>query len=468
FSKPGVERSGEHIVAITRHCRIAPAMALEAAQAMPTSAIGDLSACGTESCEAIVQFKCEILSKESVRMSNLVPRRKGLYLWSAVFCCLVLCASLVRAQEQVNCPSPAPAPPGQAASANPIPAGTTCYTGPLDPTSNQPTPDANGAYYLIAIPANWNGALFLFSHGGPNPPSQGSAPVSDLGAPDVLLPQGYAIAASSFSRNGWAVSTNALDIESLRRIFVKKFGKPRLTLLFGGSYSGGVLERVVERYGVNADGTKNFDGAAIGCGLLGGLWRYFAAWLDQRVVYDYYCKNYPRSGEAEYPLYFGAPLGINNVEGADPMDVAARVQECTGIGLPPNQRTAEQRQNLANIQHVLRIPEEQIGAFATNLVLPGGQGLRDFTQDALGGSNAISNADVIYKGSTDDEALNRGVARYQAEPAALHWVNRDSAPTGNIQIPVLTFHTVSDQIVFVETESVFHDLIESRKELGNL
>jgi len=33
---------------------------------------------------------------------------------------------------------------------------------------------------------------------------------------------------------------------------------------------------------------------------------------------------------------------------------------------------------------------------------------------------------------------------------------------------VLTFHTVSDQIVFVETESVFHELVESRKELGNL
>ena len=407
-------------------------------------------------------------------MSSLVPRPKGLYLRSAVFCCLMLCTSLARAQEQVSCPSPAPAPPASSLDglvlANPVPAGTTCYSGPLDPRSNQPTPDANGAYYLIAIPANWNGTLFLFSHGGPNPASQGPAPlgVSDLGAPDVLLPQGYAIAATSFSRNGWAVSTNALDIESLRQIFVKKFRKPRLTLLFGGSYSGGVLERVVERYGVNADGTKNYDGAAIGCGLLGGLCRYFDAWLDQRVVYEYYCKNYPRSGEAEYPLYFGMPLGINNVEGQDPMDVAARVQECTGIGLPPNQRTAEQQQNLANIQRVLRIPEEQIGAFATNLVLPAGQGLRDFTQDALGGSNAISNADVIYKGSTDDEALNRGVARYEAEPAALHWVNKDSAPTGNIQIPVLTFHTVSDQIVFVETESVFHDLVESRKELGNL
>src|SRR5262249_49077972 len=150
------------------------------------------------------------------------------------------------------------------------------------------------------------------------------------------------------------------------------------------------------------------------------------------------------------------------------MDVEARVQECTGIGLPPNQRSAEQQQNLANIQRVLRIPEEQIGAFASNLVLPAGKGLKEFTQDALGGSNAISNADVIYKGSTDDEALNRGVARYEAEPAAQHWVNKDSAPTGNIQIPVLTFHTVSDQIVFVETESVFRDLVESRKELANL
>jgi hypothetical protein len=219
---------------------------------------------------------------------------------------------------------------------------------------------------------------------------------------------------------------------------------------------------------VNGHGTKNYDGGAIGCGLLGGLCRYFDAWLDQRAVYEYYCKNYPRRDEVQYPLYFGMPLGINNVEGPDAMDVAARVQECTGVGLPPNQRTAEQKENLANIQHVLRIPDERIEAFASNLVLPGGQGLRDFTQDSLGGSNAISNAHVIYKGSTDDEALNRGVARYEADPAAVDWVNKDSEPTGNIRIPVLTFHTVADPIVLVETESVFHDMVESRKELGNL
>ena len=382
------------------------------------------------------------------------------YLLSILLLCIVFPTSIAVAQVQITCPS----------SLTPIPAGTACYTGPTDPITNRPAPDANGAYYLIAIPPNWNHILFLNSHGGPDASSKALAPlgIDQLGSADLLLPQGYAVASTSFSHNGWAVSTNALDIESLRRIFVNKFGKPRFTLLSGGSYSGGVLERVVERYGLNPDGTKNYDGAVIGCGLLGGLCRYFDAWLDQRVVYEYYCNNYPRPDETQYPLYFGVPLGINSVDKTNPMDVGARVQECTGIGLPPDQRTAQQRENLANIQRVLRIPENQLDAFAPNMMLPAGEGLRDFTQDSLGGTNAIRNSDVLYTGSENDQALNQGVARYKADLAATIWATRDSEPTGKIQIPVLTFHTVADQIVFVETESVLRNMVQRQNKLGNL
>jgi len=393
-------------------------------------------------------------------MSDLKLGRIRPCLLLTLLFCIALFTSIAGAQEEITCPS----------SLTPIPAGTACYTGPTDAITNLPAPDANGAYYLIAIPQNWNNILFLYSPGGPAPSSKALAPlgIHDLGAPELLLPQGYAVAATSFSRNGFAVSTNALDIESLRRIFVKKFGKPRFTLLYGGSYSGGVLERVVERYGLNPDGTKNYDGAAIGCGLLGGLCRYFDAWLDQRVVYEYYCNNYPRPDETQYPLYFGFPLGINDGDKTSPDDMKARVQECTGIGLPPAQRTAQQSQNLANIQRVLRIPENQLGAFDANLLLPGSEGLRNFTQDSLGGTNAIRNSDVLYTGSDNDQALNQGVARYKADPVATIWATRDSEPTGNIQIPVLTFHTVADQIVFVETESVLRNIVQRQNKLGNL
>jgi hypothetical protein len=341
--------------------------------------------------------------------------------------------------------------------------GTTCYSGR----------DGNGAYYLIAIPPTWNQGLFLYSPGGPdfsyNAPSQPDT----ITASNLLLTKGFAVATTSFSRNGWEVGSNAWDIENLRQLFVRKFGRPGSTFVVGGSYSGSVLAKVVERFGTNADGSKNYDGAAIGCGLLGGLNRYFAAWLDMRVVYQFYCNNYPRPSEAQYPLYMGRAAGIDFAQ-AGSHDTTGRVSECIGPQAFPGSgggadagATQSQQQNWMNIKSVLRLPS-YMNVIFPSLDLPAGQGLRDFTQVTLGGRNAIPSTGVVYAGSTDDGALNQGVARYDADPAAQAWVVADTQPTGHIAIPVLTFHTKGDPIVFVESERVYRNLVQSQGNLGNL
>src|SRR5262249_60887847 len=160
----------------------------------------------------------------------------GIGLWI-----MVGLSSALYAQDLVDCVSESAN--WSASSTNgtsPVPEGTRCYTGR----------DSNGAYYMIAIPQNWNGTLFLFSHGGPDPNYKPLAPLGivGLGPALPLVAQGYAGAATGYSRNGWAMGTNALDIENLRQIFAKKFGRPKRTFLTGGSYAGGVLGLVVERY----------------------------------------------------------------------------------------------------------------------------------------------------------------------------------------------------------------------------
>jgi len=73
--------------------------------------------------------------------------------------------------------------------------GVTTYTGTL--------PD--GAKYLIEVPANWNGTLFLYSHGYV-PPLPGSLnPPQDVGDPATrvfLLSNGFAVAGSSYATTG--------------------------------------------------------------------------------------------------------------------------------------------------------------------------------------------------------------------------------------------------------------------------
>src|SRR5437868_7915157 len=62
-----------------------------------------------------------------------------------------------------------------------------------------------GTNYIIAVPANWNGTLVLYSHGyvfpgQPNPAKDAADPVTGA----ALLQQGYALAGSAYSATGWA------------------------------------------------------------------------------------------------------------------------------------------------------------------------------------------------------------------------------------------------------------------------
>src|SRR6202011_5288107 len=104
----------------------------------------------------------------------------------------------------------------------------------------------------------------------------------------------------------------------------------------------------------NPNGTHNYDGAFAACGVLGGETQLGYMRLDLRVVYQYYCQNHPRPDEVQYPLYLGLAPGQTMTQ----PELQARVNECTGILLPPEQRSETQQQNLANILSVVRLPED--------------------------------------------------------------------------------------------------------------
>ena len=73
---------------------------------------------------------------------------------------------------------------------------------------------ADGAKYLIEVPANWNGTLFLYSHGyvvpgTPNPPQDFAK--DDPFTRFFMLSQGYALAGSSYATTGWAIEDALRD-----------------------------------------------------------------------------------------------------------------------------------------------------------------------------------------------------------------------------------------------------------------
>jgi hypothetical protein len=73
---------------------------------------------------------------------------------------------------------------------------------------------AGTAPYLIEVPANWNGTLFLYSHGYVIP--GGANPAKDVGdrfTRFFMLSSGYVLAGSSFATTGWQ-DVDATDLNN--------------------------------------------------------------------------------------------------------------------------------------------------------------------------------------------------------------------------------------------------------------
>ncbi len=63
-----------------------------------------------------------------------------------------------------------------------------------------------------------------------------------------------------------------------------------------------------------------------------------------------------------------------------------------------------------------------------------------------GGGNAFPNADVVYSGSDDDEALNLSVQRYQSAEEAVASLSADADPTEVVSIPIMGMHAPAGSI----------------------
>ncbi len=62
---------------------------------------------------------------------------------------------------------------------------------------------------------------------------------------------------------------------------------------------------------------------------------------------------------------------------------------------------------------------------------------------------------MAYTGSGDDDALNREVARYAADPQAVAAFAADADPQGRLPVPVISAHAIHDATAFVEMQDRF-------------
>ncbi|MCW1916800.1 SAM-dependent chlorinase/fluorinase [Luteolibacter sp. GHJ8] len=169
--------------------------------------------------------------------------------------------------------------------------------------------EIEGAKYMIATPEKWEGKLVLIAHGYR---PEGGELDGDFDAKDEfatgLLEKGWAIAATSYRRNGWIVEDAITDLKNLRAQVVKQYGEPKRSVLLGSSM-GGLIGTLI------AEGAmEGVDGVVLVGAYLGDPsreeGRYYPALKFQPKVPVLHLTN---ETELDHPKHYRQEVGADKV-----------------------------------------------------------------------------------------------------------------------------------------------------------
>jgi pimeloyl-ACP methyl ester carboxylesterase len=298
----------------------------------------------------------------------------------------------------------------------------------------------HGALYQICFPANWNGDLVLYAHGYVQPGSALALPNDQVGGQSVssaVNGLGYAYATTSYRANGLVAVEAIEDLVELETLIRRLYRPdPSRSVIVGVSEGGLVAALSAERY------PDRFDGALAACGPVGSFRRQLEYFDDFRVVFDYLFPG----------VIPGSPVDV-------PENVTARWDAVyTPAVVAALLTKPEAARELIRITRapvasddLASIAITTVGLLWYNVI-----GSRD-AQARLGGQ-PYDNSSRVYSGSSDDAALNAGVARFTADPSALAAL-AEFETSGNLSVPMVTLHTTGDPIVPVEQEAVYADKV---------
>ena len=331
-----------------------------------------------------------------------------------------------------------------------------------------------GSFYGIYVPNNFNGTVLYFVHGIIPPQAPVSLPDDPtdwdgfLAIRDQLGAMGFAVAYSTWSENGLALKDGAQRTHQLRGLVSSVLkGQSDRSLVVGYSLGAASAMQLVEQY------PKQYDGAVMACGILGGTPMQFQYIGDVRALFDYY-----------YP---GAlPGDVNNVpEGFVPTlaQVTAIVQQAVAsnpLGLFAIASTAQTP--LAFVPGNVTVPGLSQTTLVTSLVVALYYQLLG-TEDVVSrthGHPPYGNTGVTYTlGTPVVPALaavlggaiagsNAGVKRYTSPVDAQNLLEKYYVPTGDIEIPLITVHNRFDYLVPFFHETVFQQAVQAEGASGNV
>jgi alpha-beta hydrolase superfamily lysophospholipase len=287
---------------------------------------------------------------------------------------------------------------------------------------------AAGSLTRVCFPGDWNGDLILYAHGYVEPQEPLAIPENAFGGTPLealINALGYAFATTSYRANGLVADLAVDDVAALDDL-VRRTVRPDPARVFvvGVSEGGLVATLAVERE------PDRYTGGLAACGPIGDFARQIDYLSDVRVVFDYLFPGV-LPGTAIAPP---AELRAGWVATYAPA-VAAAVAADPDRGLELAAVTGIPVQGL---------DAAALGATIVEILRYNVMGSID-AQARLAGQ-PYDNEDRVYQGSSDDTALNAGVARFAADAAARAALARFET-TGEPSVPLSILHTTGDPVV---------------------
>ena len=332
---------------------------------------------------------------------------------------------------------------------------------------------SDGATYLIQCPSGqWNGTLYLYSHGYVTPGA--SNPAQDAGDPVTaawMLSQGYALAGSSYATTGWSIAQALPDQISTLNAFGNLYGQPRTTVAWGHSLGGIITAGLIQDY------PSRFDAALPMCGVLSGGVATWNTALDAAFAFQQLVDPSVQVVNISNPTanLQAAETAVAQAQqtaaGRARLALAAALADTPGWFTPTSPEPAATDYAAQEANQFLwesQVTFPFVFAFRADLEAKAGGNPSwntgvNYVAD-LAKSVDAKEVKALYAAaglslSQDLKTLN-GSPRISSNPNATAWLERNISFDGQIQVPVLTMHTTGDGLVVPENEQAYRSVVD--------
>ena len=294
------------------------------------------------------------------------------------------------------------------------------FIGSAQSVAKIDTGSIKNAKYRILFPKNWKGKLVMYAHGYE---FMGSPKQSTIAEFDKMmspfLERDFAVAASDYQYQGFALAQGVDDTEALRKYFYAKYGKPDSTFMVGHSMGGGISIATMENFGVH------YKGALPLCPLSS------RPYLQCRNAFDIYA-----TFNGLFPGIVTSLKDIFDLSKPSPNsgNMFAKVNDYKAAIFAKDSILAMAFAKKFDLK-IEDLPIALI--FHENI-------LRDLVQKT--GGNPFDNTNTLYSGFPNDLEVNQKAERVAATTNPDKFFDKYDR-TGNINKPILLMHTLYDQLI---------------------